>query len=51
MSFDDINNGADMVMYMGKYDPNLPKFESYAPFKYLTYNFKTAPKDGITLSH
>lgn len=35
------------VMYMGKYDANLPDFEQLAAFKMFNWNFKTAPKDGI----
>lgn len=51
MSFDDINKGAGNVVYMGKYDANLPDFEQLAAFKLFNWNFKAAPKDGITMSH
>lgn len=51
MSFDDINNGADSVMYMGKYDAMAPDFEALSGFKLFAFNFKAAPKEGITMSH
>jgi hypothetical protein len=39
-----------MVMYLGKYDPNAG-FEKLAPFKNWAYNFKSAPRDGMSLAH
>lgn len=51
MSFDDLNGGADNIMYMGKYDPNAPKFEAYSAFKLWNFGFKTSPKDGVNIAH